>query len=240
MRNILIIARREFKAFYVSPTAYVVMACWILFAGLVFHLVLGDPQPVASMEPIFRNCTILLVIILPLLTMRLLAGERAGDQGTGTIELLLTSPITEWELVLGKFLATVLYLLTLIAASLIYALALMKLGDPDMGTIYGGYLGFFFFSCYILALGLFMSALTNSQIVAAITTIVGALALWLMNFLQYGTGTFSKSLSWLSMLNHHEDFWRGVITLGDVTWFVSFIFLFLFAAKQAVASSKWR
>lgn len=240
MRNVMTIALKELKSMYVSAIGFVVLGAWLAFAGLIFMLMLNESQPIATMEPIFRNCTILLVIMLPLLTMRLLAGERSGDQGTGTIELLLTSPVTEWELILGKYLSTILYVLTLILASFIYAGTLMKLGDPDLGQVAGGYVGFVLFSGYVLAFGLLMSALTNSQIVAAVLSIVGSLILWLVNFLQYSSTPWAKSLAWISMLGHHEDFWRGVITLSDVFWYLSFIFFFLFAAKQIVASSKWR
>ncbi|MBI2299940.1 MAG: ABC transporter permease subunit [Armatimonadetes bacterium] len=240
MRNVRAIALKELKSFYVSALGYVVLGCWLLFTGMVFVLMLGDREPTADMEPIFRNCTILLVIVLPLLTMRLLAGERAGDQGIGTIELLLTSPLSEWELVLGKFFATVFYLLGLVLSSLIYTVTLKILGKPDIGPIIGGYVGFMLFSSYILALGILMSALTNSQVVAAVTTIVASLALWLCNWLPETLGKWAGWLKWTSMLSHHEDFWRGVVTFHDCLWFVSFIFFFLFAAKQVIASSKWR
>jgi ABC-2 type transport system permease protein len=240
MRNILSIGWREFKAYYTSPNGFVVMGAWLLFAGVIFCLVVTHPQAVATMDPIFRNCTILLVIFLPLLTMRLLAGERGGDQGIGTIELLLTSPVSEWALVLGKYFAALLYLCTLVLASTIYAFTLLKIGKPDVGPIFGGYVGFFLFSGYVLAFGLLMSALTNSQIVAAVLAIVGCLVMWLVSFLDSSMGKWAEWLSWLSMLSHHEDFWRGVVTLVDVTWYVSFIFLFLFAAKQVIASNRWR
>lgn len=240
MRNILTIASREFKAYYLSPVGYVVLACWLLFSGAIFTLMMIQPMPMADMEPLFRNCTIVLVMLLPLLTMRLLAGERSGDQGMGTIELLLTSPLTEWHLVLGKYVGAMFYLLTLVASSLIYAVALMVLGSPDTGKMIGGFIGFILFSGYVLALGLFFSALTNSQIIAAICTIVGSLCLWLMSFMKDNPSSLAKFFGWFSMLSHHEDFWRGVIPLTDFLWFASFIYFFLFAAKQVMASSRWR
>jgi ABC-2 type transport system permease protein len=240
MRNIWAIAQREFKAYYTSAVGYVVLFCWQLFAGLIFTLMLIQPSPIADMEPLFRNCAILLVMILPLLTMRLLAGERSGDQGTGTIELLLTAPLSEWQLVLGKYLAAMLYVLSLVVISLIYALAFRWMGKPDMGKIIGGYVGFVLFSGFIVALGLFFSALTHSQIVAAITTIVGSLALWLVSFMKDNPSKTLHFLGWCSMLSHHEEFWHGVIPLTDVVWYLSFIFCLLFATKQVMASSRWR
>lgn len=240
MRNVITIGWREFKAYYTSSIGYVVMAAWMLFSGVIFTLVVSQPNAPASMDALFRNCAILLVLVLPLLTMRLLAGERSGDQGVGTIELLLTSPISEWELVLGKYLGAMLYMLTLIAASLIFPLALSRVGKPDWGPVWSGYIGFVLFSGYILAFGLWMSALTNSQIVAAITSIVGLLVIWLLRFFNEVPGKWGEWISWWSMMKHHEDFWRGLVTLVDVAWYVSFIFFFLFAAKQVIASSRWR
>jgi len=240
MRNIWTIAQREVKAYFTGPVGYVVMSCWILFAGLIFYLILGSPSASADMEPLFRNCTILLIMVLPLLTMRLLAGERGGDQGVGTIELLLTSPITEWQLVLGKYLASMLYMCSLVLVSGIYAVAFKVLGKPDVGKIIGGYVGFLLFSGYVLALGLFFSSLTNSQIVAAVTTIVSSLALWLVSFFKENPSKTLQFLAWFSMMGHHEDFWRGVITLQEVIWYVSAIYFLLFASKLMVASSRWR
>jgi ABC-2 type transport system permease protein len=241
MRTILTIAGREFKAYYTSPVGYVVMGCWFLFAGIIFALMMSQPTPTADMEPLFRNCTILLVMVLPLLSMRLLAGERSGDQGTGTIEILLTSPVSEWQLVLGKYLAAVGYMFSLVVVSLIYPLTMKALGGkPDMGKIVGGYVGFLLFSGYILALGMLFSSLTNSQIVAAICTIVGALSLWLISFMSQNPSKLVQFFAWFSMLSHHEDFWRGVVPFVDVAWFASFIYFYLFATKLVMASSRWR
>ncbi|MCC7492475.1 MAG: ABC transporter permease subunit [Fimbriimonadaceae bacterium] len=240
MRNVLSIARRECRAYFTSAIGYVVMAAFIAFTGLIFFLIVSQPQAVASMDGVFRNLAILLVMLLPLLTMRLLAGERSGDQGIGTIELLLTSPITEWELVLGKFVGSLLYIFALLAVSLIYPFTLGRIGDPDLGTIFAGYVGLLFFCGYCLAFGLFLSSLTNSQIVAAISSIVGLLVIWLSKFLGEVGGGKLGWLAWWSFMDHHEDFWRGLITFSDCAWYLSFIFFFLFAAKQMIASSRWR
>jgi len=242
MRNVWTIAVREFKGFYTSAVGYVVLACWLFFSGIIHFLVMASPQAQASMEALFHNWAILLVILMPLITMRQLAGERSGDQGIGTIELLLTSPVSEWELVLGKFVGALLYMASLAVASLLYPLSLVIVGKPDLGPIYAGYVGFFLLSGYILAVGLFMSSLTASQIVAAITSIVGLLGLWLVQYLGQipGLGKWGEAISWWSMMQHHEDFWRGLITFTDVAWYISMIFVTLLAAKQVIASSRWR
>lgn len=238
MRNVWTIATKEFKSYWVSPIGYVVLALWLLFAGVVFSLIINFEGSVATMEPIFNNCTIVMLIMVPLLTMRLIAGERPGDQGTGTIEMLLTAPISEWELVLGKYLASVLYLLCLIASSLVFVIALNVIGNPDMGLVYGGYIGFVLMGAYMLAFGLLMSSLTNSQLVAAVTTIIGALVLWLLSYTDQMMGTTGKALSWISYLSHHRDFWTGVVALPDVLWFVSFIFFYLWTTRLVVAASR--
>ncbi len=242
MRNIWTIGVREFKGFYTSAVGYVVLACWLFFSGIIHFLVVASPQAQASMEALFHNWAILLVILMPLITMRQLAGERSGDQGIGTIELLLTSPVSEWELVLGKFSGAVLYMLSLMVVSLIFPISLAIVGDPDVGPIYAGFVGFFLLSSYVLAMGLLMSSLTASQIVAAITSIVGLLGLWLVQYLGQipGLGKWGEAIAWWSMMKHHEDFWRGLITFTDVAWYGSMIFLLLLAAKQVIASSRWR
>lgn len=240
MRNIWTIAKREFRAYFTSPMGYVVLACWLLFTGVIFAVMISLPQVFADMEIIFKNATIFAIMFLPLLTMRLLAGEKGGDQGTGTIELLLTAPLTEWQMVLGKYLAAVLYTMVLLAASLIYVLAFEIMGKPDWGKIAGGYVGFLLFSGYVLALGLFYSALTNSQIIAAILTMSTSLVLWLLAYLEQNPNQYLQFLGWFSPLAHHEDFWRGVITLPDVSWFLSSIGMMLYATKLAVTSSRWR
>lgn len=233
------IAGKEFKAYWTGTIGYVVLGLWVLFAGLILGLMLNlSNEPIAEMRPIFQNCTIVLVIIVPLLTMRLLAGERPGDQGAGTIELLLTAPINEWQLVLGKYLATLLYLGCLILGSLICVIALVVIGDPDMGVIYGGFVGFALMGGYMLAFGLLMSSLTNSQVVAAVTTIIGALVLWLLSFTGEAMGKVGAALSWISMLRHHEDFWTGIVALPEVLWFLSFIFFFLWATRLVVAAGR--
>lgn len=239
LATIWTIAVKELKTFFVGAIGYVVIGAWLLFAGIMFVLIINSQMPVADMDPIFRNCILFMVMFVPLLTMRLLAGERPDEQGSGTIELLLTSPITEWQLVLGKYLATLLFLLIIIATSLIYVLAFALLGDLDDGKTIGGYIGFILFGGYILALGLLFSSLTSNQIVAAVTTIVVALFLWLIYYLPE-TSSVGQFLRWFSFMGHIEDSWGGVINLADVIWHASAIFLLLFATKQIIASNRWR
>jgi len=233
MRNIWTIGVREFKGFYTSAVGYVVLACWLFFSGIIHFLVVASPQAQASMEALFHNWAILLVILMPLITMRQLAGERSGDQGIGTIELLLTSPVSEWELVLGKFSGAVLYMLSLMVVSLIFPISLAMSPTPMSDRLRG--LRRFF--CEQLRAGLPADAADRAQS-------------WRRSPAAWGVGIWRCSIGkspprkWVgdrgwSWMKHHVIL-AGLITFTDVAWYGSMIFLLLLAAKQVIASSRWR
>jgi ABC-2 type transport system permease protein len=234
--NIWAIAQRELRSYFVSPVAYVVMALFLLISGFLFSLILGVSSD-ASMRPLFGNFAVIFLFIVPALTMRLLAEE----QRTGTLELLLTAPVRDWELVLGKYLGVLLLLLIMLAITLIYPAILMLAGNPDRGPIAAGYLGVILQGAAFLAIGLLASSLTQNQIIAALLAFVILLILWLSdalgNFTQGRIGDFFR---YVSITKHFDEFPRGVIDSKDIIYFLTITAACLFFTVQSVTARRWR
>jgi ABC-2 type transport system permease protein len=236
MSKVLAIAGRELRGYFASPLAYVVAAFFMLVAGYLFSLILYHTKQ-ASLAPLFSNLTVMFLLITPALTMRLLADERK----TGTIELLLTSPITDRELVLGKYLSAVLYLTFLLGLTLVYPLILAFLGKPDWATIWTGYLGTLLLGASFMAIGVFASSVTNNMIIAAMITFALSLVCWLLPSAgQMFGGTVNDVMTYLSVINHQENMGRGVIDTTDIIFYLSFIAAFLFLTIRSVETYHWR
>ena len=236
MGNIWAIAQRELQSYFVSPVAYVVGALFLLISGFLFSIILSQSSE-ASMRPLFGNFAVIFLFIVPGLTMRLLAEE----QRTGTLELLLTAPVRDAELVLGKFLGVVLLLLILLTITAIYPAILLLAGNPDRGPILAGYLGVILQGAAFLAIGLFASSLTQNQIIAALLTFVILLLLWLAEALsQFTGGRVGDLFRFLSITRHFDEFPRGVIDTRHVLFFLSVIAASLFLTVVAVQTRRWR
>jgi len=235
MRNTLTIAQRELYAYFVSPIAYVVTAAFLVIGGYLFSLILYFSRQ-ATMRFIFGNLGFILLLIAPMITMRLLAEEHRS----GTIELLLTSPVRDWEVVLGKFLACFILFLAIVALTLVYPLVLFIFGNPDRGPILTGYLSLLLTGGAYLSVGLFTSSLSRNQIVAAVLGIVLLLVLWLADAAgSFVGGTLNSILSYLSLSTHSNDMMRGVIDTKDVIYYLSFIAAFLFLTVRSLESRRW-
>jgi ABC-2 type transport system permease protein len=236
--NTLTIAMKELKSYFVSPIAYVIIAFWLLATGLFFYLILVNVRT-ASLQELFGTVTVLLLLIGPALTMRLLSEE----QRTGSLELLMTAPIRDWEVVLGKFLAAVLLFIAMMALTLIYPI-LMQLfgGTPDWGPIFSGYLGLLLFASSFLAIGLFASALSDNQMLAAVIAFVVLLILWMIG--QLGTGVGGNLAGWLQALSvtdhFNNSFPRGVIDFTDVLFYLLIIGVSLWTTIQIMEAKRWR
>ena len=236
MSKVLAIAGRELRTYFTSPLAYVVAAFFTLVAGYLFSLILYHTKQ-ASLTPLFSNLTVMFLLITPALTMRLLADERK----TGTIELLMTSPITDRELVIGKYLSAVLYLAFLLALTFVYPIILGFLGKPDWATIATGYLGTFLLGASFMAIGVFASSLTANMIIAAMITFALSLVCWLLPSAgQMFGGTANDVMTYLSVINHQENLGRGIIDTTDLLFYLSFIFAFLFLTIRSVETYHWR
>jgi ABC-2 type transport system permease protein len=238
MRNIWTIASRELNAYFVSPVAYVVSAAFLLVTGLLFSLIITSTMD-ASLRPTFSNITFILVLLAPALTMRLLAEE----QRMGTLELLLTSPIHDWQVVVGKFIGSfVLFIVMLLAPTLLYVVLLMAFGQPDFGPIVASYLGVLLLGGAFMAIGVFTSSLTQNQIIAYILGLVILLVLWIAGSISQivGGGAVGDAVSYLAITQHYDSFLTGVIDTPNVIYPLSVIVVSLFLATQVLQTRRWR
>ncbi len=237
MRTIQAVAWKEIQVFFGNPMAYIVGLIFVAVTGFFFVLDLGNPFPEASLGNFYLGATFVLILLAPALTMRLLAEE----QKLGTIELLLTSPVRDWEVILGKYLASLVFLLSMIALTLYYPLLLFLFADPDPGPIYSGYLGLVLYSAAALSIGILTSTLTSNQIVAFV---VAAGILLMMFFAGAGAGVvggfWSTLVTEIGMRSHFTDFDRGVIDTKHIIYFLSVTAFFLFLSIRALESRRWR
>ena len=237
MRTVQAVSWKEIQVYFGNPMAYIVGLIFLAVTGFFFVLDLGDPFPEASLINFFQGATIILVLLAPALTMRLLSEE----QKLGTIELLLTSPVRDWEVIIGKYLASLVFLLSLIALSLYYPLLLFLFAQPDPGPIYSGYLGFVLYGSAALSIGILTSTLTSNQIVAFI---VSAGILLLLFFANTGAdvvgGIWSTLVNEIGMRSHFTDFERGVVDTKHIVYFLSVTAFFLFLSIRALESRRWR
>jgi gliding motility-associated transport system permease protein len=232
----LTIARREMRAYFNSPVAYIVVTVFLVLAGYLFftQALLGGQ---AEMRPLFDISPLLFVFFAPAITMRLLAEERR----VGTFQLLITLPLRDRDVVIGKFLGALGLLATAIALTLFYPLTLSRLGDLDGGAVIGGYLGLLLMGAAYLGIGLMASAWTRNQIVAFIVAFAICFALFLMGRLgQLVPPALAPVIEYLSLTTHFENIARGVIDTRDVLYYASLIGACLFVAVQSLASRQWR
>jgi len=236
LKNSITIARREISSYFVSPVAYVFIAVFLFLSGYLFERILYLSRE-ATLEYLFHNLVTVLMLVCPLLSMRLFAEENRS----GTIELLLTSPVRDWEIVVGKYLAAVcVFALALIFTGL-YAAILEAIGQPEWGPILSGYLGIFLFGTSVLAIGLLASSWTQNQVVAAVVSVVVILFMWVIDALAASiSGPFSGFFTYLSLSQHYQDFLRGVIDTRHIVYHLSITVAALFLTVRTIESRHWR
>lgn len=236
MHSVWVIAKRELYAYLVSPIAYLVSSAFVFLCGLFFVGGIVRWQD-ATLQPMFGSLSVVLLFVAPVLTMRLLSRER--DQGT--IELLLTAPVRDWEVIAGKFVASYAFYAAMIAVTLLYVPILYRYSDPDLATIASGYLGLALLGATMLALGVLASSLTRSQVVAAVIGVVAGVTLWLLDVVGPALGAEArKALAYLAPSEHYFRLTEGIVDTRDVAYFVSATFVFLFLASQVLQSRKWQ
>ncbi|HIC13591.1 MAG TPA: hypothetical protein EYO83_00480 [Gemmatimonadetes bacterium] len=237
MRTAQAVAWKEIQVYFSNPTAYIVGMMFLALSGFFFARDLNDPFPQASLVNFFDGATIILILIAPALTMRLMAEE----QKLGTIELLLTSPVRDWEVIIGKYVASFVFLIATVSLTLYYTILLYVFASPDPGPIYAGYLGLALYGGAALAIGLLCSTLTSNQIVAAVVAMGILLVMFFADLAADNIGgTASTIISEISIRSHFEDFARGIIDTKHVVYYLSVIAFFLFMSVRALESRRWR
>lgn len=238
MRKVMVLARRELAGCFFSPLAYVVGALFLLASGLWFFHRIFVPGNEASLRPLFEAMATIMVFAAPLLTMRLLSEEYRS----GTIETLMTSPVSDAAVVAGKFLGVMAFYLILLAATGVYLALMAVYGQPDAGVAAMGYLGMVLLGAMFISVGLFASSLTGHQLVAALvgTAILAATAIMMQLIVAQGMEPWSTVAAKLNALTYFRDFSRGVLDSRGVVFFVSVTGLFLFFSVKALESRRWR
>lgn len=254
MNKTWIITLRDFKSNFMSPIGYIFITAFLGLLGYMFfynlyHFNLQNLQyqqfnmgkgvsiTDGIVRPIFGNMNVLLFIIMPFLTMRLFAEEKKNH----SLELLMTAPVTTSQMVLGKFFSAVLVLLLMLGLTVFYPLVLAMTGNPDMGPIIGGYLGTLLMGICFIAIGVFCSAVTENQIVAASLSFGLILFFWLISWASQSAGsTIGEVLTYLSLISHYNDFSRGLITVQDTFFYLSFAGIWLYMAHRVLESYRWR
>lgn len=238
MWTILAITRKELVLYFTSPMAYVVAGVFLSLTGVFFIDTIDRSFAEASMRGLLvQSALFLMPLIPPVLTMRLLAEE----QKLGTLELLLTAPVRDYEVVIAKFLASFAILSTTVLLTLFYVLFLVFYSSPDLGPIISGYLGFLLYCSATLAIGLLASSLTSNQIVAAVVGF-GIILLFTVihRVSSILSGTAATILEQLSLTTHFEAFARGVIDTSDIAYYVLITLVFLFITTRSLESRRWR
>jgi len=257
VRNAFAIAGKELRSYFVSPIAYVVLTGFLLLGGWFFFNLLARfnfllsiysamRNPEAQMRlnlnefviaPLLHNLSVVLVILIPVITMRSFAEEKRS----GTYELLMTAPLRITEIVAGKFLGAFIFLLVMIGLTAVYPVILAVYGNPEIGIMLSGYVGLLLLGTAFVTVGLFTSSLTENQIIAAVSCLVLLLLLYVISWPAETAGpVLGGVLKYLSLTEHFGEMVKGIIDTKDLVYFASVILLSLFLTQRAVESVRWR
>lgn len=259
MRNVFTIAGKEFRAYFVSPIAYVVLTGFLLLGGWFFYnllarfsFILGmysamrNPQALAQVnlnqwvvEPLLHNLSVVLVILVPMITMRSFAEEKRA----GTYELLMTSPVRTGEILAGKFLGAAMFLLIMVGLTATFGFLLWYYGNPgpEVPVMALGFTGLFVMALTFAAVGLCCSAFTENQIIAAVSGLVACLMLYVIGWPADTAGNVAGTvLRYLSITEHFSEMVKGVLDTADMVYFACVIGLALFVTHWTVESLRWR
>ncbi len=246
MRKTWAIVWRELIAYFSSPLAYIVMTAFLLLQGYIFFLIvsiLNNPQtPAMTPLRLFFGGTIFfwlfLLFVVPVITMRLIAEERRS----GTIEVLLTSPVTEVQVVVGKFSAALIFYVFLWLPTILYVLVLMRHSEIDLGPVVAGYFGVLLLGFLFLAVGTFASTLTDNQLIAAIIAFAVMVALFSIGLVEQVimSSELKAVLGHMNLWTQMDDFAKGIVDTRHVVYQLSVGALFLFLAAKSLEVKKWR
>ena len=255
MKNIWSITKKELKAYFTSPIAYAVITVFLVLVGFFFYSLIWwfNSQSMQMAQnpyyyqqininqmvysPLFHNISIILLLMLPLLTMRLFSEEKK----IGTDELLYTSPVSVNQIILGKYLSSLIVLAVMLALTMVLSIFPFAYGNPEVVPFLNGYLGLFLMGAAFIAVGIFFSSLTENQIVSAILTFGALLLFWVLSWASYSAGGMWKGvLNYLSFFEHFDDMTKGILDTTDVVYYLSFAFFGLFLSHSVIQSRRWR
>ncbi len=238
MSKIVAVMNRELRAYFYSPLGYVVIGVYLIINGILFGTLDFVPNRPAEMQAAMNYTVLMLVFLLPILTMRLVSEEMSK----GTIESLMTAPVTDMQVILGKYASSVVFFLALLAPTLAYPIVLAIFGNPDWGPIAAGYLGLLLLGMLFLAVGLLVSCFTRLQVVGAFVPFVFlAIMTLLCSFLaEKLSGVFRSFFRYIGFYTRYQNFSKGIISLNDVVFFLSLTALVLFLSVKVLESRKWR
>lgn len=236
LRDVWPIFKRELRAYFDSPVAYVVITAFLLVTGWFFttnFFVVAQ----ADLRVIFSIIPFIFLFFTPAITMRLISEEKRN----GTMELLVTMPISDAAIIIGKYLAGLALLIASILPTLVYVVTVMMLGDMDKGPLIGGYLGLVLLGAGYLAIGTYGSSLSDSQVVAFIVSFFVTFIFFLLNKVLFLIPSWLvSSVEYLSIESHFENISRGVVDTRDVIYYLSLITLSLYFAARSLASRRWK
>jgi ABC-2 type transport system permease protein len=236
MRTLGVLLRKELHATFTSPIAWVVGGVFLLVAGYTFSLSLFMSK-VANLTYVFHQIYVLLVLLVPVITMRSFAEERKTD----TLELLLTAPIREIWIVLAKFLGALALVFLLLLASTSFVAVLWLFGEPDLAPIGGGYLALLLLACLLVAVGTLWSSVTENQVSSAVLTYAVLVLSWFLTWNEaVASEPVMRGLLYLSLFDRFYGFASGVIDTSDIAFFLLFSGFFLFLTLQVLHSRNWR
>lgn len=253
MRNIIAIADKELRAYFASPMAYIIIGLFSLLFGWFFYMYLmvfvqqseqmmqfgGGAANINQqmIRGVLLNSAVIILFVMPMITMRTYSEEKRS----GTIELLLTSPITDLQIILGKFFGALGLYVAMLVVTMLYMGILFVYGNPEWRPIVAGYLGLLLMGGCFISAGLLISSLTKNQIVAGFITFAVFLMLWVINWIGESSGPTTRVIvSYLSITEHFDDFARGIIDTKHVIYYLSFITFGLFLTAKSVDSERWR
>jgi len=252
MNNVYAIARKELRSYFASPIGYVIVGLFALLFGWFFYAYLGffvrssEQMMMGGRTPnlnqdmvrgVLLNSAVIILFVMPMITMRTYSEEKRS----GTIELLLTSPVSDVQIILGKFFGAMGLYAAMLGVTLLYIAILFWYGNPEWKPIAAGYLGLLLMGGCFVSMGLLVSSLTKNQIVAGIVTFALFLFLWVINWIGETAGPVGREIvSYLSITEHFDDFARGVIDTKHLVYYLSFITFGLFLTAKSVDSERWR
>lgn len=244
MRAVWATYARELRAYFFAPLAYVVLFFFLIVTGVIFINLVGslvDPRVMApdpALSYFFRSSWLMLILLAPVLTMRLVSEELRS----GSIEILMTAPITEAQVIAGKYLAALTFYGCLWLPTLVYALLIARQSEVDWGPVAAGYLGILAIGALLLAVGTFASAMTRSQLVAAMVGVALVFLLFLLGIFedQVDGEILKQALGYMNLWNHLDEFARGIVDTRRLAYYGTGVLFFLFLATRALEDKKWR